>query len=100
MTWYVVAMAIDLDKPIYKAQEQEDEEKYLPYQLDHETVYLIQFACRAVLFSVFLSLYAAAVVLLFQGIAFEDGWLFAGGVLFGAAVGCFHVKARDASRKW
>ena len=100
MTWYVVGMAIDWDKPIYETPKQDDEEKYLPCQLDRETVYLIQFACRAVLFSVFLSLYASAAAAFLLGIADENGWLTAGGIILGFVVGRFHYKARDASRKW
>lgn len=96
----VHSMAIDWDKPIYEPQKQDNEDKYLPHQLDRETVYLIQFACRAIIFWVLFTMYAASVACLLQGIALDNGWLATGGILLGAFVVYAHRKMRSASVKW
>lgn len=105
------SMAIDWNKPLFEATPEEkakyaaertriDTIKKQPCQLDSETVYLIQFACRAVIFMVLLSLYAASVSFVVIGCANDNGGFTIGGLIMAIGVAIVHAKMRTASIKW
>lgn len=104
-------MLDDIDLPMFEPTAEQREyrvrrkeyraaEKALPHPLDNETIFLIQFACRAMVLVALLILYVTPAFFVVLGYTNKQDGLFLGG-LFGLVLAFFaHVKMYNKSRTW
>ena len=104
-------MLDDIDLPMFEPTAEQREyrvrrkeyraaEKALPHSLDNETIFLIQFACRAVVLVALLILYLPCAYFAVLGFVGEHAGIMFAGLLGLVLVFWAHVKMYNKSRTW